>query len=187
MGKLVLFMVTSVDGYYEGMGHDISWHMVDDEFNDFAIKQMNEFRALMFGRKTYDLMHSYWPEAINDQSLSPEDRQIGQLMDDMPKYVVSRSLKRAEWRGATLISNDVPEEVATLKAQDGDIAIFGSNNLCVSLMEAGLIDEFRIMTCPVAIGTGNPLFMGLTKRQDLVRSKVQEFANGNILVTYQKA
>jgi dihydrofolate reductase len=54
-------MMVSVDGYFEAPNHDISWHNVDDEFNDFADKQLEEIGTLLFGRRTYDLMASFWP------------------------------------------------------------------------------------------------------------------------------
>jgi len=184
VGKLVLFMVTSVDGYFEGQDHDISWHMVDDEFNDFAVKQLKEFRALLFGRRTYQLMVSWWPTVTAEK----DDPVVAGLMNSAEKYVFSHTLQTAAWENTTLVKDEADAFVRNLKARnDKDIAIFGSNNFCVSLMGADLVDEFRIMTCPVAIGTGLPLFSGLAKRENFIRGNVREFSNGNVLVTYQKA
>jgi dihydrofolate reductase len=64
MRKMFLFMMLSLDGYFEAPGHDIGWHNVDDEFNHFALEQLKEVDALMFGRRTYELMAGYWPEVI---------------------------------------------------------------------------------------------------------------------------
>jgi dihydrofolate reductase len=61
MRKVIFFMLTSLDGYFEGPDRDINWHNVDEEFNEFAIQQIGEFGALLFGRVTYELMTSYWP------------------------------------------------------------------------------------------------------------------------------
>jgi dihydrofolate reductase len=65
-----------------------------------------------------------------------------------------------------------------------DIAIFGSNELCVSLMEKDLVDEFRIMVNPIALGAGTPLFTGLSKKVRLKLEKIREFKSGNVLHYY---
>ena len=174
-------MLVSVDGYFEGSDHDISWHNVDAEFNDFADKQLEEIGTLLFGHRTYDLMASFWPTSKSTTA---------GFMNALPKVVVSHSAFEPTWEHTTVISadaaaTDVIDEIRKLKAQPGkDIAIFGSNMLCVSLMEAGLVDEFRIMTCPVALGTGTSLFTGLSKRTKFDLAKQHEFNSGNLLRYY---
>lgn len=186
MRKIFLFMMISADGYFEGPNHDISWHMVDGEFNDFAIEQTKSVDIMLFGKRTYKLMESYWPteEALLD------DGQIAKLMNETPKVVVSTTLKSVNetdlWKNITHVKEAVPKEIAKLKAGgEGLIAIFGSNTLVVSLIEHGLIDEFRIMICPLAIGDGTPLFHGLKKKLRLKLVSDRKFSNGNILLTYQ--
>lgn len=176
MRKLFLFMLVSVDGYFEGPDHDISWHNVDAEFNDFADRQLEDVGTLLFGRRTYDLMASFWPHATSPTA---------QFMNALPKAVVSHAAFTPEWEHTRVISADVVAEIRRLKDEPGkDIAMFGSNMLCVSLMEAGLVDEFRIMTCPVALGKGTSLFAGLSKRLALRLVRQQEFNSGNILRCY---
>lgn len=182
MRKIFLFMLISVDGYFEGPGQDISWHNVDADFNAFAIEQLDEIGTLLFGHRTYDLMASFWP---TPQGAS-ENAAIAKRMNDMPKIVVSHSAFKPEWENTTVVSANVADEIQKLKAQPGkDIAIFGSNILCVSLMEAGLVDEFRIMVCPVALGIGTSLFTGLSKRQNFHLAKQHEFGSGNMLLYYR--
>jgi dihydrofolate reductase len=169
-------MLVSIDGYFEGPDHDISWHNVDAEFNEFANNQLEEIGVLLFGHRTYDLMASFWPTS---------DSATAKFMNALPKFVVSHSAFEPGWGNTTVISADVADEVRKLKDQAGkDIAIFGSNILCVSLMEAGLVDEFRIMTCPVALGKGTSLFAGLSKRTDFHLAKQREFSSGNLLQYY---
>ena len=169
-------MLVSVDGYFEGPDHDISWHNVDKEFNEFANNQLEEIGILLFGRRTYDLMASFWPKSKSTTA---------GLMNALPKVVVSHSIFEPEWENTTVISTNVIDEIQKLKAQPGkDIAIFGSNMLCVSLMEAGLVDEFRIMTCPVALGKGTSLFAGLSKRVKFHLAKQHKFDSGNLLQYY---
>ncbi|MDE1975539.1 MAG: dihydrofolate reductase [Patescibacteria group bacterium] len=180
MRKIFLFMMVSLDGYFEGENHDLSWHNVDAEFNDFAHKQNNGLDTILFGRRTYELMAGYWPtpEGMRD------DTETAKWMDTARKVVASEPFTPV-WNNTTVVSEDVIGKIAKLKQEAGtDIVLLGSNMLCVSLMEAGLIDEFRLMYNPVAIGKGTPLFAGLSKpfKFDLLHSRA--FTSGNTLLTY---
>jgi len=172
-------MMVSTDGYFEGPDHDISWHNVDAEFNAFANAQLAEFDALLFGHRTYDLMAGYWPTATGETAA---------LMNGMPKFAVSHDPFTAAWAGTTVLAGaDVPAQITALKEQPGrDILLLGSNMLCVSLMEAGLVDEFRIMANPVALGAGTPLFKGLSKRTKFTLVSSRKFESGNVLNCYRK-
>lgn len=178
-------MMTSLDGYIEGPDHDLSWHNVDEEFEVFAAKQMQEADTIVFGRKTYQLMESFWP---SETGLTA-DPQVARLMNETPKVVVSQSLDSIVetniWKRIRLIKNNVTEEIQKLKLQDGkDIIVLGSNNLCVTLLKEKLLEEIRIMINPVVIGKGTPLFLGLQDREKFKLVTTRNFKNGNILLTY---
>ena len=155
-------MMVSVDGYFEGLNHDLSWHNVDAEFNEFVHEQnIGLVDTLLFGHRTYDLMASVWPKPEGMAA----DPETARFMNETPKIVASRTGFAPEWEHTTVITGNVVDEIKKIKAMPGkDIAIFGSNELCVSLMEEDLVDEFRIMVNPVALGAGSPLFTGLTKK-----------------------
>jgi dihydrofolate reductase len=175
-------MMVSVDGYFEGPNYDLSWHNVDAEFNAFAHEQnVGPIGTLLFGHRTYDLMASVWPTS-QGMTMDPE---TAKFMNETPKIVASHMPFVAEWENTTVLSEDVFGEIERMKAMPGkDIAIFGSNELCVSLMEKDLVDEFRIMIAPVALGAGSPLFTGLTKKVKLKLDKTREFKSGNVLHYY---
>ena len=179
-------MMVSVDGYFEGPNHDISWHNVGAEFNEFAIEQTKSVGTLLFGRRTYELMSAYWPT----EQARKGDPLVAELMNTTPKIVFSRTMGTVadipHWEHVTLKNEVVPAEIEALKSNSAkDIGIFGSNNLCVSLMRLGLVDEFRVMVNPVAIGQGAPLFFGLDRRENLKLVGSRTFASGNILHTYE--
>src|SRR5579863_9002836 len=92
MRKIFLFMMVTLDGYFEGPDHDLSWHVVDTEFNDFAQKQLQEADTILFGRRTYQLMESYWPSPSSIE----DDPEVAALMNQKPKIVVSNSLQTVE-------------------------------------------------------------------------------------------
>ena len=182
MRKIFLFMMVSLDGFYEGQNQDISWHNVDAEFNEFAVQQTSEADLLLFGRKTYELMESYWPT----EAAKRDDPIVAGLMNSTPKIVISNTLKQVEWGNTRLVKENVFEEISKLKEQPGkDIAILGSSELTVSLTNLGLVDEFRIMVNPVALGYGKSLFQGLGNKLNLKFIKSKTFGSGNILLYYQ--
>lgn len=182
MRKVFLFMMVTLDGYFEGENHDISWHNVDKNFNDnFIIPQTKKVTTILFGRTTYEMMASFWPS----DDAKKTDPITANLMDDAKKFVFSTTLKSVDWKNSVLVSTDAIQKVRELKEQDGnDIAIFGSNKLMVNLADAGLVDEFRIIVNPIALGSGTSLFTGLRKKLDLRLIKTQKFENGNVLLLY---
>ena len=184
MRKLLFFMLISLDGFYEGPGHTIDWHNVDEEFNEFANAQLDSVDMLLFGRVTYEMMAAYWP---TDAAVM-DDPVTAAAMNRLPKIVFSRTLPNATWQNTRLVGDNIAEEVARLKQQPGkDLIIFGSSDLSVTLIQAGLIDEFRILLNPVALGNGKSLFTGLTGRLDLELIKTRTFKSGNVLLYYRPA
>lgn len=190
MRRLVLFMMVSLDGYFEGPNHDLSWHVVDQEFNRFAVEQLKQIGTLLFGRVTYELFADYWPKAGRDPTTSREDLAIAHMIGDVEKIVFSKTLADVKetdgWKNVRLIREAQPEEVKRLKQLSGkDIAIFGSNQLATNLFRMGLIDELRIMVNPVVIGNGNPLFRGASDRVKLNLVRTKTFRSGNVLHYYR--
>ena len=186
MAKTFLFMMVSLDGYFEGPNHDLSWHNVDPEFNEYAIAQTKNVGTFLFGRRTYDLMAGYWP---TDQARK-NDPIVAELMNTTPKIVFSHKLKQLKpvphWKNAQLMNGLDTKIIRKLKQESQkDLGIYGSNNLCVEMMELGLVDEFRIMVNPVAIGQGTPLFAGLSNRQKLNLIDSKTFRSGNVLLFYR--
>jgi dihydrofolate reductase len=182
--KILAFLVTTLDGYYEGPNQEFDWPVVDDEFNDFAIQQLDDIDTLLFGRVTYQGMAGYWPTPAAQE----DDPKVAERMNSISKIVVSRTLDTAEWANTRLIKDHVVEELTRLKQQPGkDIAIFGSSALTVSLLRAGLVDELRIMVNPVVLGDGKSLFRTADERISLQLLKTRPFKSGNVLLYYQPA
>ena len=182
MRKVFVFMMVTLDGFFEGPDHEIDWHNVDEEFNEFAIDQLNEVDALLFGRVTYQGMASYWPTpfAIEDDPI------IADKMNTLPKFVFSKTLDQVGWSNSRLVTENITEEISQLKQEQGrDLAVFGSANLAAFLLQMGLIDELRIMVNPVVLGKGKPLFTGLHHEVELKLIKTRTFRSGNVLLYYQ--
>ena len=180
MRKIFLFNLITLDGYFEGPNHDISWHMVDEDFNKFAIEQLNDIGTIIFGRVTYEMMASFWPT-----DLAKDDPETAKLMNEASKIVVSTTLEKADWQNTRLIKDNVKNELQRLKESNGkDIAIFGSSKLAVSLIEMGLLDEIRVIVNPIILGEGTTLLKGIKNKVNLKLTKSQTFGNGNVMMFY---
>jgi pimeloyl-ACP methyl ester carboxylesterase len=112
MRKLFAFMVTTLDGYYEGQNQEFDWPNVDDAFLDFSVNQLREVGVLLFGRVTYEGMAAYWP-SDDARKNAPE---VADLMNSIPKLVFSTTLTEARWQNTTLVTDDPPLTVEDLGA-----------------------------------------------------------------------
>lgn len=184
MRKLCMFNLITLDGYFEGPNREIEWHNVDDEFNEFAIDQLNTTDLLLFGRITYELMASYWPT----ETAVKNDPIVAGKMNILPKIVFSKTLTSVKWNNTRLVKENVAEVILKLKQQPGkDMFIFGSSGLSLTCIKHGLIDEYRIIVNPVVLGNGNPLFKGIDNRLYLKLIKTRKFKSGNVLLYYESA
>ncbi len=180
MKKLIFQMSVSLDGYVEGPNHEIDWHLVDEEFNAYALQMLTASDVLIMGRKTYELMAGYWPTAADN------DLVVKEKMNSTPKLVFSRTLKKVEWQNSRLAVGSIADEVARLKQVPGDgLLPVGGSELAVSFLEQGLMDELRIILTPILLGGGKIVFDGIKKRYPLRLLSTKAFKSGNVVVTYE--
>jgi dihydrofolate reductase len=180
--RLYIANMISADGYFEGQGHDLSWHNVDAEYNDYSIDMLESVDRLLFGRKTWEMMAAYW----STEQAKKNDPQVAGLMNSLPKHLCSRTLKKADWQNSHIVREPALETIGAWKKEEGrDIAVFGSSELCKALLQAGLVDELRLIVTPVLLGQGHSLFEGLTAQHKLTLMGLQSYASGNILIRYK--
>jgi dihydrofolate reductase len=190
MRKLVVNTFVSLDGVMQAPGapeEDSTggfthggWSV--NYWDDEMMGQMAEADTyeLLLGRGTYEIFAAHWP--------SVTDGPIADQLNGTRKHVASTTLEQVEWNNSTLITGDVAEYVTTLKSQDGpEIQVHGSSGLIQTLLEHHLIDEFRIWTFPLVIGTGKRLFGdgAIPAGLKLVDSKVSK--TGVTINTYERA
>jgi dihydrofolate reductase len=174
----------SADGYFAGPNGEIDWHHVDQEFNDFAIAQLKTAGAFIFGRKTYELMASYWP------SVQPkkDDPIVAGFMNGLPKYVFSKTLDSASWANTNLFREIDPAQIQNWKGQsEKDIFIFGSGMIVQALTNLNLIDKYNLMINPVILGRGKLLFENIKERVSLNLLDSKKFKSGNVLLRYSRS
>lgn len=177
MRKLVVTEYVSLDGVME----EPSWTAPywNGEIASFKFEELFASDTLLLGRITYEGFAKAWPAMKDEQGFA--DR-----MNTMPKFVASSTLDKAEWN-ATIIKGDLVEEIKALKQQDGgDILVYGSGALVESLMEAGLVDEYRLLVYPVVLGKGKPFFKAGSKAT-LKLAETQTFSSGVVALIYHPA
>lgn len=179
--KLISQIMVSLDGFIEDPDGEINWHNVDEEYNEYASGLLNSADAILFGRRTYQLMADYWqtPNAFLN------DPVIARLMNQLPKIVFSKTLEKIEWQNSRLVKENIVKEITQLKRQQGhDLVILGSADLTSRFTKLGMVDEYQIMVNPVVLGKGKPFFNNIQKLNlELLYSK--SFRSGNVLICYQ--
>ncbi|ODT06242.1 MAG: riboflavin biosynthesis protein RibD [Mesorhizobium sp. SCN 65-20] len=178
MRKIVVWNVMTLDGYFEGTEPwDLSFHNLvwGAELEALSLAQGEELGTLLFGRKTYEGMASYWTK---------ETGAIADMMNNSEKAVASRTLKEATWNNSRLLDGDIVEAVERLKREPGkDIFVFGSADLLDTLLAHGLVDEYRLCIAPVVLGAGNPLFKP-GRELAMKLTQTTTLKNGGVILRY---
>lgn len=182
MAQLTVFNFITLNGAFKGPGGDIQWHRHGAEEQDYASEGANSDSTLLFGRKTYQMMASWWPSPMALQSMP----DVARGMNASQKIVFSRTLKRAAWENTKLIATDPVRAIKRMKKDhEGHLTVLGSGSIVTLCAEHGLIDEYRIMVDPVLIGSGTPIAKALTHTVDLTLISHRVFKSGGVLLCYK--
>jgi dihydrofolate reductase len=196
MRKVIVNEFLSLDGIAQAPGgadEDTSagfehggWHMQyteDETFQKWVMSGITEAGGFLLGRRTYEIFAAYWPNA-------PEEEQVvAEPLNTKPKYVASKTLSDPlEWPNSTVLEGEVTEAVAALKKEDGgDLLVIGSTVLVQTLIEDGLVDEFRLMIDPIMLGGGKRIFPDDGALRQLRLADHEVTSRGAILATYAPA
>lgn len=184
MRKIVVVISISLDGYFEGLDRDISWHIVQDELHQYMNDYLGPMSAFLDGRLTHELMATYWPTADQEPNAPGPIVEFARIWRDMPKYVFSRTLQAQSGWNTTLRHEVDPDEIRQLKAQPGGDMAVGGPNLVQTFRRLGLIDEYHVLVHPVVLGRGHPLFPPSDTREPLRLLETRQFSGGVVLLRY---
>ncbi len=177
MRKIKSNFFISLDGVVESPDQ---WHFpyFNDEMGAAVGAGFSTADAMLMGRVLYEEWAAYWPEHA--------DEPFGDVMNSMKKYVVSDSLQATEWENSELISGDVTQKLAEIKAQDGgDIAMSGSATTVRRLLREGLVDEVNLLVHPIVVGDGLArLFPAEEPTLPLELVKAETFTTGVLNLSY---
>jgi dihydrofolate reductase len=186
MRKLSVFNSVSLDGYFTDSNSDNSFAHTDagdPELVDFIKGNAQGKNVLVFGRVTYDEMVKWWPTPAATQAM-PE---IAKGMNDAPKIVFSRTLKKSDWEHTTVLSGDPAQEIAKIKQTDGpDLTVLGSGQIVAQLEAAGLFDSLQLLIVPVILGAGKSQFFGVKQKPWWKVARSKTFNNGRVFVAYER-
>lgn len=161
MRKVVLQEFVSIDGMAAGPNDTVDFIPAstqgDSSFGREQTVLVDTVDTLLLGRVTYEMFAGYWPNVTEGA-----EKEFADKFNSLSKVVFSQSLERARWgtwEEGRIVKRGAVQEVAGLKGQPGkDILISGSLSLAQALMQADAIDEYRLVLCPVVLGSGRPLF-----------------------------
>lgn len=185
MRKIIVSEFITLDGVIEAPGGNETPHphggwqfkYRSPEGGKYKMDELAGVDTLLLGKATYERFAAYWPGQIGEGFADPINR--------MPKYVVSRSLQKAEWNNSHIL-RDVAKDVAALKKSDGgDILVYGSATLVKALLHHDLIDELRLMVFPLSIGGGLRLFDDNRELKKFALKHSRAIENGILILEYQ--
>jgi dihydrofolate reductase len=189
MRELIVNTFLSVDGVMQAPGGPEedpsggfdhggwSFGYWDEQMQTTMGESMAKPFDLVLGRKTYEIFAAHWPHT---------DDPGAELLNKATKHVASTTRSELQWENSKLIEGEVPEAVRALKEEDGpELQVHGSANLIQTLLEHGLIDEFRLWIFPLVLGTGKRLFDGGTLPAGLELASSQVSSTGVIMATYR--
>jgi dihydrofolate reductase len=178
-------MNMSLDGYIAAPGGDLSWSVPSDELFQWWSDRVAATGLALYGRRLWETMSSHWPTADKQPGATPAEIQFADRWRAMPKVVFSSRLGTVEDWNARLVTGDAVAEITRLKAGDGGPMDIAGATLAAAAMRAGLVDEYAIVTHPVLVGGGTPLFPALDHRADLRLVEARTFPDGVVLTRYE--
>ena len=159
---------------------------IDEEVHRAFNAQDAAVAGHLYGRGMWEVMASYWPTADRNPDATEAEGEYARIWQAMPITVVSRSLPSVDEPNARLVHGDAAEELERLRSTvDGDVAVGGAT-IAASLIERGLVDDFRLFIQPCAIGAGTP-FLPPGVKLDLRLVETHPFASGVVYARYELA
>jgi dihydrofolate reductase len=187
LGRIVVTEFISLDGVMQDPGGDSTFKHAGwtfeieqgEEGADFKLQEARDSEALLLGRVTYQGFAKAWPSV---------EGEFGDKFNNMPKYVVSSTLEKADWKNSTVLKGDVVKEVSKLRQKPGgDIVVHGSAQLVQTLLEHDLVDELRLMVFPVILGSGKRLFGDTTDKKTMRLIDSRTVGKGVTILVFQPA
>jgi dihydrofolate reductase len=188
MRKVILQEFVSLEGFAADAGGGVDFVPAsmrgDQSFGKEQLALMEAIDTILLGRVTYGMFANHWPNVQEGE----EDARFAEKINATPKVVFSRTLDRApwgRWDDARIVEKRAEEEVARLKRQTGkDMVIWGSLSVARSLIQVGLIDEYRLVVCPLLLGSGKALFDGKLPAVDLTLQSARAMDRGAVSLQY---
>lgn len=185
MRKLIFAINVTLDGCC-----DHTKGIANEEVHEYFAHLTRDVDALVYGRKTYQLMVPFWPDiARNKSGQTSAMNEFAQAFDSVKNIIVfSQSLEKAEGKNTRIVRSNLKDEILKLKQEEGKDILTGGVSLPSQLIELGLVDEFRVVVHPIVVGEGRRLLDDVNLPEglelQLVESKI--FEAGHVALRYLK-
>ncbi len=168
MRKIISFMHRSLDGFVAGPNGELDWAKIDEELFDYVGNRVSKGDTALYGRKTYQMMESYWPTAGDKPNATRHDMEHSKWYKRIHKIVLSKSLRASDLANTTIINDNLADRMNEIKQQEGDdIFLFGSPTATHILMQQNIIDGYWLFVNPIILGQGIPLFADIKDKIEL--------------------
>ena len=180
MRKLIAAINMTLDGFC-----DHTAGIADEELHQHYNDLLRNADTLLYGRITYQLMESYWPSVVKNPTGNKPIDEFAVLIDNISKWVFSRTLRKVTWKNTALKNEVTKEEILELKRQEGKNILVGSPTLIVTMAQLNLIDEYQLAVHPIILGRGLPLFKNIRDKINLTLLKTKTFGSGVAALYYE--
>lgn len=190
MRKVILQEFISLDSLAAGPNESVAFVPAatqgDKSFGEEQVKLLNTVDTILLGRVTYQMFAGYWPKVTKGKEKAFADK-----LNSIPKIVFSKTIESApwgDWEEAKVVKTAAVKEVAKLKRRSGkNMILWGSISLAQTLIREGLIDEYRLVMCPVVLGSGRPLFRDKVDSFGLKLVEAKKLDLGAVQLKYKPA
>jgi len=159
--------------------------IADEELHQHYNDLLRNADTLLYGRITYQLMESYWPSVVKNPTGNKPIDEFAVLIDNISKWVFSRTLRKVTWKNTALKNEVTKEEILELKRQEGKNILVGSPTLIITMAQLNLIDEYQLAIHPIILGRGLPLFKNIRDKINLTLLKTKTFGSGVVALYYE--
>jgi len=186
MGKIISIIHTSLDGYTADVDGKIDWIVMNEEISNYVTELRQGAAGTIYGRKTYQIMESYWPNVPNMPNQPQWVQDYAEWVNKAVKVVVSKTLSGTTWNNTRLITDNIGEEVRKVKEEvKGNLLLLASATLAATLLPMGLIDELCITINPIILGSGKAYFQEARDRVPLKLTETRNFNRGVVGLRYE--
>ena len=194
--RIVVFNWVTADGYFAAPDGNLDRVVPDEGQARASAREIPNYDTVLFGRRTYEIFEGFWWHVVADDAgtvadphqpgrRSLEHGSIAIALNRMTKLVISRILNDVNWRNSRLLRELDPRKIETMKRQPGkDMIIFVSGSIVLQLTQHGLIDEYQFIVCPILLGSGQPLFRGVSNPLRLELLEAKGLPSGDVMLRY---
>jgi dihydrofolate reductase len=186
MRKIILSMQVSLDGFAAGADGDLNWCQRDDpgQWSDF-FDTLESVDLFLLGSNMFPIYRDYWKSVHSDKNASINLQRFAAFAAATPHFVFSNQIQETGWVNTTVIQGDVAENVKKLKyRKGGDIMVLGGPKLAATIINKGLVDEYRLVLNPVLLSSGKSLFRLLAGPVNLQLMYAKILPSGVTILSY---